>query len=140
MRARCINDHNATGEDGLVKGKTYDVRNHLGDSPYYYDVFINDRWKEAYFKNRFEIIEPKSPARQSIETKFVGHTQTKPSRIIATTSGGKKLVVSTSHLDGTDEENHTFVAETLFKQLGWPGKLVCGTTKKGYVFVVINKF
>ena len=57
---------------------------------------------------------------QSIITRYYGPTNTKPSRISATTSSGRREWHSIRHETGT-YENHAGAAFTLAVHLGWLG-------------------
>ncbi len=79
---------------------------------------------------------------QAIETRFIGQTNTKPSRIKATACGVASLTMSKYAAEekspdrGNHEaDTHRVVAEALRDKLGWKGNLICGGTKRGYVFV-----
>lgn len=74
-------------------------------------------------------------ARQAIETRYHGPTNTRGGRIKATHEGGRASV--TVHYDhGLDAaENHAVAARALMRKLGWKGKMIAGSTRKGYVFV-----
>lgn len=85
-------------------------------------------------------------AYQSIETRVLPCTNTKPTRIRATASGGVSLLVSKSEAEhkartqygaDTDYLIHRAVADSLSRSLGWDRlcKLVGGATRRGYVFV-----
>ena len=74
----------------------------------------------------------------AIQTKYVGPTNTKPSKIVAWTldnnpSTGKpnRLAMSYDAADG----KHENVAKALLNKLGWSGKYYRGDTTNGYVFV-----
>jgi hypothetical protein len=69
---------------------------------------------------------------QSIYTKYTGPTNTRGSRIRATTSGGAGSVsVPYDHALDTDE-NHDEAAKKLAAKLGWEGEMVRGTAPKGH--------
>lgn len=78
---------------------------------------------------------------QAIECRYIGPTNHKPSRIVATAASGARLVMSynsacnLANNKGGDEEAYRRVAEALRDKLGWKGKLIAGGTKAGYVFV-----
>lgn len=74
---------------------------------------------------------------QSIATKTLPATNTKPARIVATTASGIRRVESRSH-DGPDEQQHACVALELARSLDWTGTLIAGATRDGYVFVFDN--
>jgi len=72
---------------------------------------------------------------QYIETKYLSPTNTKCSRIKATTSyGGDSVTVSWDY-GINQEENHARAAMLLAKRLGWVGEYVCGGSENGCVFV-----
>ena len=74
---------------------------------------------------------------KTIQTKFLGETNTLGVRIKATTSEGKSVVVSyAQELSG--EAAHFEAVKELCKKLNWKGEFVAGSTKKGYVFVLKN--
>ena len=75
---------------------------------------------------------------RAIKTTYLGYTNTRPSRIKASTGTGQSLTVSTSNLDGNTEEMHATVASRLATMLGWmrPGRyLIGGGYKNDYYFV-----
>lgn len=62
--------------------------------------------------------------RKAIRTRYLGATNTKPARIIATTEP-RKVTLSYDHgLDSVD--NHRAAAERLAAELNWSGVLVGG--------------
>lgn len=63
-----------------------------------------------------------------IKTKYLGYTNTKPSRIKASAGPLQSLTVSTSNLDGNTEEMHATVASRLATKLGWltPARYLLG--------------
>lgn len=73
-------------------------------------------------------------SRQTVESHYVGPTDTKGARIIATTVGGARLVVDWDYeLSPTD--NHVKAMKALAIQLNWldeTGMAIVGTTKKGF--------
>ena len=75
---------------------------------------------------------------QAITTKYVGPTDTKGARIKATTSeSGDSVTVNYDHARNTDE-NHLFAANKLKEKLMWRGRMYQGSTKTGYVFVIVD--
>jgi len=80
---------------------------------------------------------------QAITTKYVGPTNTKGGRIIATTESGIRHTISYPH-EMTEEQGHRKAAEELRDKLGWGKanghecKLVAGGMKHGYCFVMID--
>lgn len=81
---------------------------------------------------------------QAIETKYHGATNTKGSRISATSASGIKVYIDYPHeLSGVD--CHAKAAEKLALKLDWlklgeefEGKYIAGGTRSGYVFVQAN--
>ena len=81
---------------------------------------------------------------QAIETKYHGATNTKGSRISATSASGIKTYIDYPHeLSGVD--CHAIAAEKLARKLEWlkpgeefEGKYIAGGTRSGYVFVQAN--
>jgi hypothetical protein len=71
---------------------------------------------------------------QSIETKYIGQTNTRPAKIKAQASGGASITLSLSD-DLTNEQNHDRAAIALCKKMNWQGPLMGGETKTGKVFV-----
>ena len=68
----------------------------------------------------------------AIETRFLGPTNTKGSRIIATTCNGHRLVQSADHASRCP---HQDAAEALRDREEWTSNLIKAGTKSGYVFV-----
>ena len=71
---------------------------------------------------------------QSIETRYVGPTNHRGSRIIATTPGGHKLTHAWNY-EFNIEANHYAAAEALRAKLDWPSIKAGGSTAKGYAFM-----
>jgi len=71
---------------------------------------------------------------QAIETRYVGPTNHRGSRIIATTERGHRLTRAWDHALNSDE-NHHAAADALRAKLYWPFIVAGGSTAKGYVFV-----
>ena len=71
---------------------------------------------------------------KSIETKYVGPSNVKGSRIIATDCGDHRLIMSYD-CAWSNEENHMNAAKQLCERLHWTGSLWGGHTKSGMVFV-----
>ena len=81
-------------------------------------------------------------ALQAIETRVLPVTHTKPTRIVAETASGIRLVMSKNSAedattDQHDDQVHRVVAQRLADKLKWADgqEMVCGSTKRGYVFV-----
>ena len=77
---------------------------------------------------------------QAITTKYHGPTNSRGSRITATTESGIKHSQSYKHELNADE-NHADAAEALARRLGWLERndLVGGSIKGGYAFVLVDK-
>ncbi len=75
----------------------------------------------------------------SIETHFVGPTNTKGARYVATTANGHRAVVSKDY-GLNDEQEHARAAMQLASTMlyGPQGGWVAGSTKRGYVFVPVG--
>ena len=81
---------------------------------------------------------------QTIETKYLGATNYKGSRIKATQSANfgsdykpKTITVHYDHALNADG-NHQEAARKLKAKLGWEGEMHGGTTSRGYVWVFVN--
>jgi len=77
----------------------------------------------------------------AIETKYIGVSNYRPSRIKAYTCNGHKLTMSYQEAQGLDGnihagglQVHAQAALALARKLGWKGSLVGGGSKDGYVF------
>jgi hypothetical protein len=71
---------------------------------------------------------------KSIETRYIGPSNTRGSRIMATDCGDHRIYVSADSAL-SNEYLHWDAAQTLARKLGWTGDMVAGGTKQGYVFV-----
>ena len=71
---------------------------------------------------------------QSIETHWVGPTNTRGSRVVATTPHGTRLVHHWDYSLGF-EGNHYAAAEALRAKLDWPAIKAGGSTKRGFAWV-----
>ncbi len=70
----------------------------------------------------------------AIETKYLGPTNTRGSRIVATCNGNRITISYPYELSGVDV--HKAAAIALSEKMGWStDNLVSGETKTGYVFV-----
>ena len=74
---------------------------------------------------------------QAITTKYICPTDRKGARIKATNAVGKSLTIGYRH-DLSSEAAHRAAAEALASRLDWPGRLVQGAIKGGYVFVFVD--
>lgn len=84
-----------------------------------------------------------SKTMQAIETKYLGPTNTKSSRITARCEAGH--ITSTSHHNRATnvEDDHRWAAIELITKLGWFGHWVQGavpSNNKGYVFVCYQRY
>ena len=69
---------------------------------------------------------------KAILTKYIGPTDTKPSRVKASAAGVKSIITSFGLYDGT-EEAHNAAAQMLADKYGWTGQLVSGGLPDGTV-------
>lgn len=69
----------------------------------------------------------------AIQTKFHGPTNVRGSRISATAERNR-VMISVDHSVTHDEAHHK-AARALCEKMGWAGRLVCGGTKHGNVYV-----
>lgn len=67
---------------------------------------------------------------QGIVTKFLGPTNSRGSRIKATSASGISVTIPTDY-ELTDEENHKKAAVALIKKLGWESQLKTGMSCGG---------
>ena len=74
---------------------------------------------------------------QAIETKYHGATNTKGSRISATSESGIRVYIGYPHELDTAEA-HAKAAHELCAKLNWSGTYHGGATKDGYVFVSVD--
>jgi hypothetical protein len=75
--------------------------------------------------------------RQSIQTKYIGPTNTRGSRVSATSASGHRIVIGWDYALDTDE-NHKAAAAALARKLGWDGGWHAGATPSGCVFVLAD--
>jgi len=73
---------------------------------------------------------------KAIKTKYHGPGSVLGSRVSATAEGGNRVVLSWDHAIDTTE-NHAAAAKALCKKMHWPGELIMGSLKDGYVFVFV---
>ena len=70
----------------------------------------------------------------AIQTKYLGPTNYRGSRIKAYTCNGHSLTIAYDYsLD--DKDLYAKAAIALCKKLGWSGSIIGGGTKEGYTFV-----
>lgn len=72
---------------------------------------------------------------QTIETRIIPATNTKPTRIKATASGGIGKIYPINQNLYRDEQNHAAAAQLLMTKLDWYGTMAGGHTKQGMVWV-----
>lgn len=70
---------------------------------------------------------------KAITTRFKGATNSRGARIIASDQDGNRVTVPYRY--SGDRIEHWNAAHTLCEKMGWYGRLVCGSTKDGCVFV-----
>ena len=81
----------------------------------------------------------------AIEVKYVGPTNFKPSRLVASTCNGQRLVMSMSAAEdaagntGDDAKVARVVAQALADKMQWGQLRDGGGTKAGYVFCFADK-
>ena len=81
-----------------------------------------------------EQFRPRPPL-QSISTRDIPATNTKPARIRATASGGVSMIVS-RHCMSDYFNAHAHAARMLADSLDWADEFIPGATRDGYCFVI----
>ena len=78
---------------------------------------------------------------QAIETKFIGATNHKPSRIRAVSGNGHHRLMVSYDYELSQEGNHEAAALALATKLDWlrDRKHAMGSTREGYVLVFIPR-
>jgi len=71
----------------------------------------------------------------AIQTKYLGPTDARGSRIKAWTETGHAVTVGYPHEAREGAAAHSVAALALAAKLGWDGTLIAGATDRGYVFV-----
>ena len=71
---------------------------------------------------------------KAIETRYLGPTNTRGSRIKASDEDGNSVTMSYDDANSS-EENHAAVCKALCEKMGWPGVMLGGHTKAGMVWV-----
>ncbi len=71
---------------------------------------------------------------QTIITKYHGPTNTRPSRITATATGGLKATVTLDY-NGREIDDHIRAIRAVCEKAGWYGEFIIGGTQGGYVAV-----
>lgn len=73
----------------------------------------------------------------AILTKYLGATNSRPSRVKAYTESGLQVTIPWEY--GLNVEgNHLAAAQKLAHKMDWAGRWVGGGTKEGYAFVNVN--
>ena len=76
---------------------------------------------------------------QAIETKYLGATNYRGSRIKATHEGNvESVTLDYNHALNLDE-NHHEAAKALMHKLEWKGEMHGGATRKGMAWVFVNE-
>ncbi len=78
---------------------------------------------------------------QAITVKYIGPSNTKPSRLKATAANGHSVTVPYSLPDETaDWQGYNRAALALCEKLGWTGEMIAGAIDNGaYVYVFTDK-
>ena len=74
---------------------------------------------------------------KAIFTKYHGPSNYKGSRISACDEDGNRVTIGYPY-ELSGEAVHRKAADALCEKMGWPGKLVGGSHKRGYVFVFVS--
>ena len=71
---------------------------------------------------------------KAIETRYLGATIMRSSRIVATTEGGNRLTIAYDS-EREPDVNHAVAAQALMDKLEWGGTMTGGHTARGMVWV-----
>ena len=74
---------------------------------------------------------------KAIETHYLGATNHRGGRIVASDRDGNRFVMSSNETNYSGEDLHRVAAERLRDKLGGTDTMICGATKRGYVFVFL---
>lgn len=74
---------------------------------------------------------------QAILTKVIPATNTKPTRIKASSASGFSVVKTYHNCDGNEAQKHREAAQALADKLQWKNEMAQGGTKDGYAFVLL---
>ncbi len=74
---------------------------------------------------------------KAITTKYIGATNTRGSRIVATDCDGNKATIGYPH-ELSGEACHRKAADALCEKMGWKGEMIGDGTKDGYAFVFVK--
>ena len=77
---------------------------------------------------------------KAILTKYLPCTNTRGSRIKASDECGNSITISYPHELNGGEDTHRAAADALMKKMNWAGRLVCGSLKNNYVFVIVRDY
>ena len=72
---------------------------------------------------------------QAIQTRYMGPTDTRGSRIKATSADGDSLTIGYPHEAREGADAHSRAALALARKLEWTGNLAAGALRDGYAFV-----
>ncbi len=75
---------------------------------------------------------------KAITTKFLGPTNTRPARIVASDLDGNRVTISYGQAGDGGMGEFRAAADALCAKMSWPGELVGGAVKDGYVFVFMS--
>lgn len=75
---------------------------------------------------------------KAIQTKYLGPTNCRGSRIKATDNDGNKVTIPYPYELHQGEDMHRKAARALCDKMGWKGRLVGGALKNGYAFVFLD--
>ena len=76
---------------------------------------------------------------KAIETRFYGPGNVRGARIVASDSDGNRASIHYPYETREGEAAHRVAAEALCKKMHWSGALAAGSTRKGYVFVFVDR-
>ena len=76
---------------------------------------------------------------QTIETKYMGATNYKGSRIKATHEGNAQTITTGYNHALNLDENHQYAARQLMHKLKWDGEMHGGSTKTGMAWVFVSE-
>jgi len=71
---------------------------------------------------------------KAITTKYLGPTDRKGSRIVASDCDGNRATISYPH-GVSGQDCHRAAADALCDKMGWSGDLIGGALKDGYAYV-----
>lgn len=77
---------------------------------------------------------------KAIETTYHGPGNVRGARIWARDLDGNRVSVPYDHGAGSTEDAHAVAAMALCAKMGWTGDFVAGATKRGYVFVFVDRW